>query len=82
MQELLEKGERAGVVEDDRSDAAPVGDAVVAEDPLAEALDERRFHRRVGAQEVMDDLVARNGRRAVARETPAASRSSPPRSHP
>ena len=65
MQELLEERERLGVVEDDGRDPAPVGNAVVAEDALAEALGECRLHFGIVAQEVVHDLVARDGRRAV-----------------
>ena len=39
-----------------------------AEDALAEALDDRALHLRVVAQEVVDDLVARDDRGTVARE--------------
>ena len=49
MQKLLEERQRLGIVEHDRRDPRPVGGAVLVEDLVAEALDERGAHVEVGA---------------------------------
>jgi hypothetical protein len=61
MQELLEEVERLAVSEDPIGDPFAIRCAVFAEDVLAEPLDERSLHLRIGREEVVDDLVARDG---------------------
>jgi hypothetical protein len=67
MQQCLEPLERVAIVEDDSAERTAVDLAVRPDDAVAEVSDERRLHL-VATQQVMDDLVARDGRRAVARE--------------
>ena len=64
VQQLLEEVELGAVGEDDLGDPGAVDRAVVREHALAELAHDRLAHLRVGAQEVMDDLVARDGRGA------------------
>src|SRR5262249_28842012 len=54
--------------EDAERDPLAIGRAVVAQDALAEAIDERTLDLGVGREEVMDDLVARHRRGAVPAE--------------
>src|SRR5919106_611605 len=68
MQELLEEIQRLTVLEDAERDPLPVRCAVGAEDLLTEALHERLLHVRVGGEQVVDDLVTRHRRGAVAAE--------------
>ena len=63
VQQLLEEVELGAVGEDHLGDPAAVDRAVVSEHPLPELAHDRLAHLRIRAQEVMDDLVARDGRR-------------------
>ena len=65
MQQLLEPVEGRAVAKDPDSDQVTVRRPVLAQDLLAEALDERAPYLRIGLQEVVDDLVARDRRRPV-----------------
>ena len=65
MEQLLEEVERLAVLEDANGDPFAIGRAVLAEDLLAEALDERALHLGVGREQMVDDLVARDRRGAV-----------------
>ena len=78
MQQLLEPGERVAVVEDDGRERAAVDLAVGRDDAVPHLLDDRLPHV-LAPQQVMHDLVARDRRRAVARERAAAPRSCLPR---
>src|SRR5262245_26217810 len=68
MQKLLEEVERVAVLEDPECDSLAVGRPVLAEDLLAEPVEQFALDLRVGREEVMDDLVARDRGRAVAAE--------------
>jgi len=76
VQQLLEPRERVSIVEDHRAERAPVDLTVRRDDAVTEALDDRRLYV-IETQQVVDDLVARDRRGAVARE-----RSQRPRSFP
>src|SRR5262245_34659789 len=62
MQELLEEVERFPVLEHAEGDPLSVRGAVVAEDLLPQPLDESLLHVGVVREQVVDDLVARDGR--------------------
>jgi hypothetical protein len=68
MEQALEERQRFPVREDDSGDVVPVGTAAGAEYLLAEALDQRPLHVVVRGEQMVDDLVAGDGRRAVASE--------------
>src|SRR5205807_6569289 len=68
MEQPLEPVQRLPVGEDDLGDRAPVDLAGLVEDPLAEALEQCGANLVILAEQPVDDLVARDGRRAVACE--------------
>src|SRR5437763_5196045 len=65
MQKRLEPGERLGVGEHDRRDRRAVDVAGIVQDARAEALEERGADLGILAEELVDDVVARDRRRAV-----------------
>ena len=48
--------------------ALPIGRSILPEDLLPQSLDERALDLVIGGEEMVDDLVARHGRCAVAAE--------------
>ena len=77
MQQLLEPGELLAVTEHDAPDALPVDLPRVVEHALAEALDDGGLDVWIVAEQVVNDLVARDHRRAVPLEGLQRLRSSP-----
>ena len=65
MEQALEPRESLLVAEDRLGDARPVGSTVLAEHLRAEPFDDRVADVVVRCEQVMDDLVARDRRRAV-----------------
>ena len=68
VEQSLQKGERGSILEYAKRDSLAIGGSVLPEDLLTEPLYERALDVGVCGQEVMDDLVARDGRRAVTTE--------------
>src|SRR5205807_9288109 len=68
MEKRLEPGELLRVAEDDFGDRVAVELARLVEDALAEAFEQRLSHLVVLADQPVDDLVARDDGRSVARE--------------
>ena len=66
MEQLLEEVERLAILEHAVGNALAIRYAVLSEDVLAEPLDESLLHVRIGGKEMVDDLIARDGRRAMA----------------
>src|SRR5215210_744346 len=68
MKQRLEPCELVAAGEDALGDARSIDLALIVQHAVAEPLDDRALHALVGAEEVVDDLVARDGRRAKPRE--------------
>jgi hypothetical protein len=68
MEKRFQPGERLPVLEDDLGDGGTVDRAGVVEDAGAELLEQRAPDVRVLAQQLVDDVVARDRRGAMARE--------------
>jgi hypothetical protein len=68
VQQAFEERELLGILEDGLSNALAVGPPVLAEHALSQPFDQRGLHLRVGGEQVVDDLVARDGGGAVGAE--------------
>ena len=68
VEQAFEPRELLAIAEDRLRDPATVRAAVLTEHPLSEARDDRVAHLVVGREQVVDDLVARDGRGTVRAE--------------
>jgi hypothetical protein len=68
VQQAFQPREGLGVTENGMSDRRPIRTPVLAEDARPQSRDKRFADDVVGGEEVMDDLVARDSRRAVGAE--------------
>jgi ABC-type amino acid transport substrate-binding protein len=68
VEQALEPGQSLAIAEDALGNPAAVDLTVLAQDRLAEALDQGGLDLRIRAEQMVDDLVARDDGGAVARE--------------
>ena len=69
VEQAFEPGERLPVAKDALAHLGAVDHTVLVEDSVAETLEHRRFDLGIGANQVVDDLVARDHGGAVPRES-------------